>query len=110
MVAPRTAGAVLAFALLLAGAAAGCGGAQRPVDPGPRGALRFKVVPAAALVEVDEVRLGPASMFEEQGLLLKPGPHRVILKLEGYFTDYRIVDIVEDQVLSLELELRPVPE
>ena len=100
----------LAAALALAGVVGACGGGQRPVDPGPRGTLRFKVDPGDALVEVDEVRLGPAEMFEEHGLLLKPGAHRVILKLEGFFTEYRVVEIVEGEVLLLEASLRPVPE
>jgi hypothetical protein len=87
-----------------------CGGAQRPADVGPRGTLRFEVEPGEAIVEVDERRLGPASMFADKGLLLKPGQHRVILRAEGFFTEYQLVDITEDQITVLELELRPVPE
>jgi len=87
-----------------------CGAAQRPADVGPRGTLRFEVEPGAATVEVDEQRLGPASMFEDKGLLLKPGQHRVILRADGFFTEYRLVDITEDQVTVLQLDLRPVPE
>ena len=100
---------VLCAAIFVAGLG-GCGGGQRPVDPGPRGTLRFDVEPGAALVEVDEVRLGPAEMFTEQGLLLKPGQHRVTLRLESYFTEYRIIEIVENEVLVLEVSLRRVPE
>jgi len=96
----------LAFAALLTS----CGGSQRPTDVGPRGTLRFEVAPGEAVVEVDEKRLGPASMFEEKGLLLKPGQHRVILRADGFFTEYQLVEITEDQVTVLELELRPVPE
>jgi hypothetical protein len=98
--------AVLAFA----GVLGGCGGGQRPIDPGPRGTLRFQIEPGDALVEVDEVRLGPADMFTEQGLLLKPGEHRVVLKLEHYFPEYRVIEIVEGEVLVLEATLRQVPE
>lgn len=95
-----------ALALLLAA----CGAGQRPTDVGPRGTLRFEVEPAGAIVEVDEQRVGPAEMFQAKGLLLKPGQHRVILRAEGYFTEYRLIEIAEDQVTVLELELRPVPE
>jgi hypothetical protein len=101
---------LLALSAVLIWSACGCGAAHRPDDPGPRGTLRFKIEPGEALVEVDEVRLGPASMFEQQGLLLKPGEHRVTLKLEHHFTEYRIVEIVEGEVLLLEATLRPVPE
>lgn len=100
----------LAFLIALAFLATACGAGQRPADVGPRGTLRFEVQPAAAIVEVDEQRVGPAEMFQARGLLLKPGRHRVILRAEGYFTEYRLVEITEDQVTVLELELRPVPE
>jgi hypothetical protein len=97
---------LISLALLLTA----CGAGQKPADVGPRGTLRFAVEPGEAVVEVDEKRLGPASMFETKGLLLKPGQHRVILRAEGFFTEYRLVDISEDQVTVLELDLRPVPE
>jgi hypothetical protein len=87
-----------------------CGAGQRPVDVGPRGTLRIEGQPGTAIVEVDEKRLGPAEMFEDKGLLLKPGQHRVILRAEGYFPEYRLIEITEDEVTVLEVQLRPVPE
>ncbi len=87
----------------------GCGGTQR-LDPGPRGTLRFKGEPRDALIEVDETHLGPIHMFEKQGLLLRPGKHNLILRAEGYFPEYRIVELNDGQVLVIEVELRPEPE
>ncbi len=86
-----------------------CGGAQR-FDPGPRGTLRFKGEPREALIEVDEEHLGPIHMFEKKGLLLRPGKHNVIVRAEGYFPEYRIVEISDGQVVVIEVELRQVPE
>ena len=101
---------VTVFSFALALLLPACGAGQRPADVGPRGTLRFEVEPGEAVVEVDEQRLGPASMFETKGLLLKPGQHRVVLRAEGFFTEYQLVEITENQVTVLELELRPVPE
>jgi hypothetical protein len=104
----RTA-AFAAIALAAALGLASCGGAQRkPAEP--RGTLRFAVEPADALVEVDETRLGPASMLAKQGLLLKVGPHRVVVSRDDYFTEYRLVEIREGAVAAVELKLTPVPE
>jgi hypothetical protein len=99
-----------AVVLVLALSATACGAGQQPADVGPRGTLRIDGEPATAIVEVDEKRLGPVGMFSEKGLLLKPGQHRVIIRAEGYFPAYELVEIAEDQVTVLEVELRPVPE
>jgi hypothetical protein len=101
----------VAIALLAVAAAAilsACGGAQKPAEP--RGALRFEISPKEAIVEVDETRLGPASMLGKQGVLLKPGQHRVVVTLEDHFPEYRLVDIVADEVATVKLELKPTPE
>jgi hypothetical protein len=91
---------------------AACGGAQRSgvVDPGPRGTLRFQGSPAEASVEVDEDRVGPLRMFTTHGLLLRPGQHRVVVRAEGYFPEYRLVEIKESEVTVLAVDLRAVPE
>ncbi|MCP4606932.1 MAG: PEGA domain-containing protein [Proteobacteria bacterium] len=86
-----------------------CGGAQK-IDVGPRGTLRFEGEPKDALIELDEVHMGPIRMFESKGLLLRPGEHRVIVRAEGYFPEYRLVEIRDGEVISLKVELRPVPE
>jgi hypothetical protein len=88
--------------VVLALLATACGAGQRPADAGPRGTLRVACEPATAIVEIDERRLGPVSMFEAQGVLLRPGQHRVIVRAEGYFAEYRLT--------VLEIALRPVPE
>jgi len=105
----RPAAVIFALALAAALFAPGCGGAQkRPAEP--RGTLRFAVAPKDALVEVDETRLGPASMLAKSGLLLKVGQHRVVVTREDYFTEHRLVEIAEGEVATLSLALTPVPE
>ncbi len=97
--------AALAAALLLAS----CGGAQRaPAEP--RGTIRFDVKPEDALVEIDEARLGPASMLSKSGALLKAGQHRVVVTREGFFPAYRLVEIRDGAVEIVALELAPLPE
>jgi len=101
----------LTLALLLSLVAViSCGGARKTSDPGPRGTLRFECEPHDAILEVDETLLGPASMFEENGLLLKPGTHRVILRLDGHFPEHDMVEIVEGQVVVLKKALRKIPD
>ncbi len=96
--------------LMLALLSTACGATHKPVDPGPRGTLRFKCTPDTTLVEVDETSLGPAHMFEENGLLLRPGEHRVVLRATDHFAEYKIVEIIEGQVIVVEVDLREVPD
>jgi len=98
----------LAVVLLSCALLPACGGAQRPAEP--RGALRFDVAPPEAIIEVDEARLGPASMLAKQGLLLKVGQHRVVVTLDDHFPEYRLVDVAADAVTTLKVELTPTPE
>jgi hypothetical protein len=98
-----------AAAGLAIGLAWGCGGAQ-VADPGPRGTVRFACAPPDAVLEVDENRLGPVSLFAERGLLLQPGTHRVVLRAAGHFPEFRLVEVVDGELLVVELALRPVPD
>jgi hypothetical protein len=86
-----------------------CAGA-RIAAPVPRGTLRFSGEPRDAHIEIDEKSIGPMNMFETMGLLLKPGPHRIIVRADGYFPEYRIVNIEENTVQVAEIFLRPIPE
>ena len=97
------------LALLLLLLVASCG-VPRPAGSGPRGTLRFQGTPPDALVEVDGVHLGPMKMLGEQGLLLRPGDHRIIVRFEGYFPKYKIVSIEDGAVTILEVHLRPIPD
>ena len=74
------------------------------------GTLRFAGEPGDAIIEVDERSLGPLEMFTEKGLLLRPGQHQVIVKKSGFFTDYHLVQITEDEVTLLEIKLREIPD
>ena len=87
-----------------------CGGAQTPVDPGPRGTVRFKCEPKSAVLEVDETRLGPVKMYEKTGLLLRPGRHRVVLSAKDHFRELRLIEVVEGKVTVVEITLREVPQ
>ena len=101
---------ITAFVLLLGAALASSCGAPRVVDRGPRGTLRFSGEPADAILEIDETRLGPIGAFVERGVLLEPGEHRIVVRAEGFFPEYRIVLVEEDEVEIVEVSLRPVPE
>ena len=97
---------ILALALCVTA----CGGSHKTTDPGPRGTLRFECGPKTTVLEVDETLLGPAGMFRENGLLLKPGTHRVVLKADGYFPDYQLVEVVEGEVTVIKTDLRKIPD
>ncbi len=49
-------------------------------------------------------------MFEKRGLLLKPGTHNVIIRADGFFPAYHLVEIEDGQAVVLDVELRPEPE
>ncbi len=107
----KTIAAQLTGLLLLACAVAtfGCGGAHVKPGPGPRGTVRFDVIPQDAGLEVDEQRLGPAKMFREHGVLLRPGQHRVIVRRSGFFPEYRLIQVTEGEVVLVKVRLRPIP-
>ena len=97
------------LAILLSLFLAACA-TKAPVQPGPRGTLRLHGHPADAHVEIDEVTLVPIHMFKEKGLLLRPGTHRLVVRAEDYFPEYRLVEIADGQLLVLEIALRPMPD
>ena len=99
----RTAVWVLLLTSLL-----GCGGAQQP-QMDPRGTIRFKGEPKDAHLAINEIPLGPLHMFEKSGVMLHPGPQRIVVSKPGYFTAYRIVDVKVNQVQTVEINLREIP-
>ncbi len=86
----------------------GCGGVQKSA-PDPRGTVRFKGTPGDARLEINETHLGPLHMFEKKGVLLRPGPQRIVVSKEGYFTEYRIVEVRADTLQTVEVNLREIP-
>lgn len=89
---------------------AGCGAARpRPALDEPRGTVRFKGEPKDAQLSVNEIRLGPIGMFEERGVLLRPGKQRIEVSKEGYFTQYRQVAVEADKLVEVEIHLREIP-
>jgi hypothetical protein len=100
---------VFAIAVSTALGIAACGSPQAP-EIGPRGTLRFDGEPGEAVLAVDGTRLGPLSMFSERGVLLKPGAHRIAVRADGYFPEYRMVEVVEGRVELIKIALRPIPK
>lgn len=93
---------VFVFAALV-----GCGAAQRTEDI--RGTVRFKGEPQDAELTVNETHLGPIGMFEESGVRLRPGKQRVEVSKDGYFTEYRLVDVEANKLVEMEIRLREIP-
>ena len=86
-----------------------CYGSTMP-DPGPRGTLRFQSNQKEAVLEVDETRLGPIGSFEKSGVLLRPGNHRIVVHRPGFFKEYKLIEVVENQLQMVEINLTPIPE
>jgi PEGA domain len=107
---PEFRASLLAATIIVFFGISGCGGVQKNDGPGPRGTVRFSGEPGDARIEVDETHLGPLNMFEKKGVLLKPGSHRIIVRADGYFPEYQIIEIKENELLVVEIELRAVPE
>ena len=97
-----------ALSLLIAAVVIGCGGARLKTD-GPRGTVRFKGEPKDAHLSIDETSLGPVAMFRESGVKLRPGTHRILVQKEGYFPEYRLVEVAENELIVVEVELRAIP-
>jgi hypothetical protein len=104
----RLTGRWLAWAIITAIFTTGCGAGQLGRE-GPRGTVRFKGEPADATVSIDETHLGPIGMFEEHGVKLRPGTHRIVVEKEGYFPEYRLVEVARNKLVTLEIKLREVP-
>ena len=96
---------LLSFMLLTAS----CGAPQQHASPGPRGTLRFNCQPENAILEIDETLLGPVGLFKKQGVLLKPGVHRLTIRAEGYFDHYLLVKVINSQLQIIKIDLRPKP-
>lgn len=97
--------ALLVFVLI----SSSCGGRQSR-DVGPRGTVRFAGDPTNAIVTVDEDRIGPIHMYNQRGVLLRPGTHRIVVSAEGFFPEYRLIELKKDQVLELAFKLRAIPK
>ena len=87
---------------------AGCG-ASRPRTAEPRGTVRFTGEPADAELIINETHMGPIGMFRESGVLLRPGTQRVEVRKEGYFTEYRLIEVTADKLVEEEIRLREIP-
>jgi hypothetical protein len=98
-------GAVLA---LMAAMTIGCGAATLKTD-GPRGTVRFEGEPKDAHLFIDETSLGPVAMFQENGVKLRPGAHRILIQKEGYFSEYRLVEVAENALVLVKVTLREIP-
>ncbi len=82
----------------------------RPVNPDPRGILAFKGEPKQTHIEINDISLGPLHMFENNGVLLRPGQHRIVARADGFFPEYKIVEIKTGETTTLEVILRPIPD
>lgn len=77
---------------------------------GPRGTLRFKCNESEAVLQINDTRLGPIGMFEESGVLLKPGQHRVMVYKDGFFKEYKLVDVAENELQVIEIAMTAIPD
>jgi hypothetical protein len=100
---------LLLFVLCLFGAFVfeGCGAARSV--PEVRGTVRFTGDPSDAELTVNETHLGPIGMFKDSGVRLRPGKQRVEVSKDGYFTEYRLVDVEADKIIQVEIHLREIP-
>ena len=79
------------------------------VPSAPTGGLRFEGTPLDARVYVNEKLSGTLELYVDRPLLLRPGTYRVKIVAEGYYPEYREVEVGDD-VVSLSVTLTAVPE
>jgi hypothetical protein len=48
-------------------------------------------------------------MFCEKGVVLAPGTHRIVATAAHHLPEYRLVEVLAGQVVTVEIELREVP-
>jgi hypothetical protein len=65
--------------------------------------------PLEGSLEIDETHVGPLGMFCEKGVLLPPGTHRIVATAPDYLPEYRLVEVEDGKVATVEIELREVP-
>ena len=105
----RIAIALSCAAILYAGLT-GCGSRQTGASHGPRGTLRFECDQPDARLEVDEKHIGPIGMLASQGILVRPGRHRIVVRKPGFFDAHMLVDVTADTVQTIKVQLRPIPQ
>jgi hypothetical protein len=49
-------------------------------------------------------------MFEQKGVLLRPGEHRIIVRSPLHFPEYRLVTVKANTTQTVEVKLRPIPD
>ncbi|MBN2801607.1 MAG: hypothetical protein JXR91_00790 [Deltaproteobacteria bacterium] len=82
---------------------------DKSVNSIPRGTVRFDCEPIDASLEIDETRMGPVGMFKDSGVLLKTGDHRIIVEKEGFFKEYRLINVGVNSVQVVKISLKSVP-
>ncbi len=75
----------------------------RPVEP--RAALGFACPQEEAAVFVDGRYLGTVRTLRDRYILLKPGTHRVELRLDGYYPRYRVLRLAPGETGILKVRL-----
>ena len=78
-----------------------------PNDQAPvrQGRLSLYVSPLSSQVFVEGYYVGTASDFQDRGLWLEPGPHRIELRADGYETATFDIRILEDQTVNYRKDL-----
>jgi hypothetical protein len=79
------------------------------VPTAPTGGLRFEGEPLDARVYVNEKLSGTLELYVDRPLLLRPGKYRVKLTADGYYPEYREIE-VGDEIVPVTVTLTAVPE
>ena len=99
-----------AAAFAVAALAAACGG-NRALDPSRVDAddaiIKIETPVKDAALWVDGRFIGPIGGMRG-GIAIEPGPHRIELRHDGYFSHYEYLELAPAQRLSLVVELAPV--
>ena len=70
-----------------------------------QGRLSLYVSPLSSQVFVEGYYVGTAGDFQDRGLWLEPGPHRIELRADGYETATFDIRILEDQTVNYRRDL-----
>jgi len=75
----------------------------------PTGGLRFAGEPLDARVYINEKLSGTLGLFVDRPLLLRPGTYRVKLVADGFYPEYREIEVGQE-IVPFTITLTAVPE
>lgn len=97
---------VIVNAMVCATTSISCATTPPPIA---RGTLQVRCQPADAEVYVDDHFAGGCAVLQRRALQQATGARRIEIRRQGYFTQYQIVTVAQNQTTAVQVALRALP-